>query len=156
MEVYVGIDVHKKYCQAALMNDNGRVVQELRFDNNSEGATSLVTLAKSVDPHVALRSHEFLSVHRLRLSANLPYYEARQHDNYKILFVEWKLLAEIYDTLSRLFDYIILFCILSELFQYFISLVFIFRQFVIFDFKNYFSYPAANQLHLIFLHPSRC
>jgi activator of 2-hydroxyglutaryl-CoA dehydratase len=29
MAVYVGIDVHKKYCQAALMNDNGRVVQEL-------------------------------------------------------------------------------------------------------------------------------
>ena len=52
MAVYVGIDVHKKYCQAALMNDNGRVLQELRFDNTSEGATSLVTLAKSVDPHV--------------------------------------------------------------------------------------------------------
>ena len=34
------------------MNDNGRVVWELRFDNNSEGATSLVTLAKSVDSHV--------------------------------------------------------------------------------------------------------
>jgi transposase len=52
MAVYVGIDVHKKYCQAALMNDNGRVVQELRFDNNSEGATNLVTLAKSVDPQI--------------------------------------------------------------------------------------------------------
>jgi transposase len=34
------------------MNDNGRVLQELRFDNNSEGATSLVTLARTVDPHV--------------------------------------------------------------------------------------------------------
>lgn len=52
MAVYVGIDVHKKYCQAALMNDSGRVLQELRFDNNSEGATSLVTLAKSVDPQI--------------------------------------------------------------------------------------------------------
>jgi len=52
MAVYVGIDVHKKYCQAALMNDNGRVLQELRFDNNSEGATSLVTLARTVDSHV--------------------------------------------------------------------------------------------------------
>jgi transposase len=52
MAVYVGIDVHKKYCQAALMNNNGRVVQELRFDNNSEGATSLVQLARSVDPQI--------------------------------------------------------------------------------------------------------
>ncbi len=52
MAIYVGIDVHKKYCQAALMNDSGRVLQELRFDNNSEGATSLVNLAKSVDPHI--------------------------------------------------------------------------------------------------------
>ena len=52
MAVYVGIDVHKKYCQAALMNDNGRVVQELRFYNNSEGATNLVQLARSVDPHI--------------------------------------------------------------------------------------------------------
>ncbi len=52
MAVYVGIDVHKKYCQAALMNENGKLVQELRFDNTQQGATSLVTLAKSVDPHV--------------------------------------------------------------------------------------------------------
>jgi len=52
MAVYVGIDVHKKYCQAAVMNDNGNVVRELRFDNTSEGATSLVNLARSVDPHV--------------------------------------------------------------------------------------------------------
>lgn len=52
MAVYVGIDVHKKYCQAALMNDNGRITHELRFDNNQQGATSLVDLAKSVDPQI--------------------------------------------------------------------------------------------------------
>ena len=52
MAVYVGIDVHKKYCQATLMSEQGQIMHELRFDNNSEGATSLVTLAKSVDPHV--------------------------------------------------------------------------------------------------------
>jgi transposase len=52
MAVYVGIDVHKKYCQAALMNDNGRIVQELRFDNNAEGTTSLANLVKAADPHV--------------------------------------------------------------------------------------------------------
>ena len=52
MAVYVGIDVHKHYCQAALMDDNGHVVKELRFDNTSEGTSSLVTLARSIDPQV--------------------------------------------------------------------------------------------------------
>jgi len=52
MAVYVGIDVHKHYCQAALMNDTGHILKELWFDNNSEGATSLLTLAKSVDPQI--------------------------------------------------------------------------------------------------------
>jgi len=52
MAAYVGIDVHKHYCQAALMNDTGHILKELRFDNNSEGATSLLTLAKSVDPQI--------------------------------------------------------------------------------------------------------
>jgi transposase len=52
MAVYVGIDVHKKHCQAALMNDNGQVTHELRFDNTTKGASSLLDLAKSVDPHI--------------------------------------------------------------------------------------------------------
>ncbi len=52
MAVYVGIDVHKHYCQAALMNQLGQITHELRFDNTTEGTTSLLTLAKSVDPHI--------------------------------------------------------------------------------------------------------
>ena len=52
MAVYVGIDVHKHFCQAAIMNENGKLVHELRFDNNTEGAHSLVNLAKSINPHV--------------------------------------------------------------------------------------------------------
>ena len=52
MGVYVGIDVHKRFCQAALMDDNGDILRELEFDNNSEGAHHLVNLAKSIDPHV--------------------------------------------------------------------------------------------------------
>jgi transposase len=52
MAVYVGIDVHKKYCQAALMSEQGRITHELRFDNTQQGATSLINLAKSVDSHV--------------------------------------------------------------------------------------------------------
>ncbi len=50
--VYVGIDVHKHYCQAALMDSVGRLVQELRFDNTLQGTSSLVTLARSIDPQV--------------------------------------------------------------------------------------------------------
>ncbi|MGD0424592.1 MAG: hypothetical protein ABSA92_14220 [Candidatus Bathyarchaeia archaeon] len=46
MAVYVGIDVHKKYCQATLMSEQGQIMHELRFDNTQQGATSLVTLAK--------------------------------------------------------------------------------------------------------------
>ncbi len=52
MAVYVGIDVHKKYCQAALMNQLGQITHELRFDNNSEGASNLIDLAKTVDPQI--------------------------------------------------------------------------------------------------------
>ena len=52
MAVYVGIDVHKKYCQAALMNDNGKLERELRFDNTTKGAEGLVNLAKSIDPEI--------------------------------------------------------------------------------------------------------
>ena len=52
MAVYVGIDVHKKYCQAALMNNNGHIVKELRFDNTSQGASNLITLARSIDTQV--------------------------------------------------------------------------------------------------------
>jgi transposase len=52
MAVYVGIDVHKNYCQAALMNDNGHILKELRFDNTTEGTNWLVNLAKSVDPQI--------------------------------------------------------------------------------------------------------
>jgi len=52
MAVYVGIDVHKKYCQAALMDESGRIQRELRFDNTLNGASGLVNLARSIDPQV--------------------------------------------------------------------------------------------------------
>jgi len=52
MAVYVGIDIHKKYCQAALMDESGRIQRELRFDNTKDGASGLVNLARSIDPQV--------------------------------------------------------------------------------------------------------
>ena len=52
MAVYVGIDVHKRFCQAALMGEDGRIQRELRFDNTLEGASGLIHLARSMDTHV--------------------------------------------------------------------------------------------------------
>ena len=52
MSSYVGIDVHKHFCQAALMDEKGILLHEFRFDNTQEGAHNLVNLAKSINPHV--------------------------------------------------------------------------------------------------------
>ena len=52
MSIYVGIDVHKHFCQAALMDEKGILLHEFRFDNTQEGAHNLVNLAKSINPHV--------------------------------------------------------------------------------------------------------
>ncbi len=52
MVVYVGIDVHKQFCQAALMDQNGSILHEFRFENTMEGASTLVDLAKSVNADV--------------------------------------------------------------------------------------------------------
>ena len=52
MSVYVGIDAHKRFFQAALMNDQGAILHELKLENTLEGAHRLVKLAKSINPHV--------------------------------------------------------------------------------------------------------
>jgi transposase len=52
MSIYVGIDVHKRFCQAALMDEDGAILHELKFENTIEGAHRLVNLARSVNPHV--------------------------------------------------------------------------------------------------------
>jgi transposase len=52
LSVYVGIDVHKRFCQAALMDEHGTILREFQFDNTLEGASSLVNLARSINPHV--------------------------------------------------------------------------------------------------------
>jgi hypothetical protein len=46
MSVYVGIDIHKRFCQAALMDEQGLILEELKFENNLEGVHSLVNLAR--------------------------------------------------------------------------------------------------------------
>jgi len=50
MAVYVGIDVHKRFCQVALMDEDGLILGETRFENTLEGASCLINLARSIDP----------------------------------------------------------------------------------------------------------
>lgn len=41
--INVGIDVGKRFCQAALKTDDGRLLDELRFENTSQGVRELLT-----------------------------------------------------------------------------------------------------------------
>ena len=52
---YVGVDIGKKKCRAAIMNPQGRIVKELDFNNNSDGIASL-TLLLSMDDKVVMES----------------------------------------------------------------------------------------------------
>jgi len=44
--INVGVDVHKRICQACLKDERGSIVEELRFPNNQEGASRLATILK--------------------------------------------------------------------------------------------------------------
>jgi len=53
----VGVDVHKRICQACLKDERGSIVEEFRFPNNQEGASRLATiLRKHGEAKVALES----------------------------------------------------------------------------------------------------
>jgi transposase len=53
----VGVDVHKRICQACLKDDHGSIVEEFRFPNTREGASRLAAiLTKHGDARVALES----------------------------------------------------------------------------------------------------
>jgi transposase len=55
--ISVGIDVHKKRCQACLKDQDGHLIEELSFQNNEEGITQLRTLlATYPEAKVALES----------------------------------------------------------------------------------------------------
>jgi transposase len=40
---YVGVDVHKNFCQFAMMDDAGHIVEEDRFPNHDEGIQSFIS-----------------------------------------------------------------------------------------------------------------
>jgi transposase len=52
---YVGVDIGKRKCRAAIMNPEGKIVKELDFANNSDGIASL-TLLLSMDDRVIMES----------------------------------------------------------------------------------------------------
>ena len=52
---YVGVDIGKRKCRAAIMNSEGKIVKELDFSNNSDGIASL-TLLLSMDDKVVMES----------------------------------------------------------------------------------------------------
>jgi len=45
--INVGIDVGKRFCQAALKAEDGRLLGELRFENTSQGVHELLTHIKT-------------------------------------------------------------------------------------------------------------
>lgn len=54
---YVGIDVHKNFCQSAVVDDAGHIVKEDRFLNTDEGIQSFVSgLVGYGDVRVAMES----------------------------------------------------------------------------------------------------
>jgi len=52
---YVGVDIGKRKCRAAIMNSEGRIVKELDFNNDSAGIANL-TLLLSIDDRVVMES----------------------------------------------------------------------------------------------------
>lgn len=42
MMIFIGIDIHKKFCQACIKDRDGVVLEQLRFNNNTTGADKLL------------------------------------------------------------------------------------------------------------------
>ena len=72
---YVGVDVGKTRCRAALMNKQGTIEQEFFFENNPQGIEHLTTLLTS-DDQVVMES-------TANLWQNL--YDALDHRNIKVI-----------------------------------------------------------------------
>lgn len=52
--MYVGLDVHKDFCQASFLDDNGKFVREERFENSASGLAKLAEATK--EQHVVMES----------------------------------------------------------------------------------------------------
>jgi transposase len=79
---YVGVDVHKNFCQYAMMNDAGHIVEEDRFPSNDEGMRSFVSgLVGCDDVRVVMEStgslwtklYDMIEEHGLEAVLSNPY-----------------------------------------------------------------------------------
>ena len=64
---YVGIDIHKKMCQAAIIDDEGELLDEIRFRNDVEGiedfAMKLTTFRDEVKAVVESTGNLWIQIH---------------------------------------------------------------------------------------------
>jgi len=64
---YVGIDVHKKMCQAAVLDDEGSLLDEIRFPNDAEGieefAGKLTSYSDEVSAVVESTGNLWIQIH---------------------------------------------------------------------------------------------
>ncbi len=79
--IYVGIDVHKRRCHSALMTEKGDILDELTFENNSQGLSTLVERiqplgeAKAVlesTGNLWIRTYEALEAANIQVSLSNP------------------------------------------------------------------------------------
>ena len=80
---YVGIDVHKKMCQVAVLDEDGELLDEIRFRNDAEGiedfAMKLTTFRDEVKAVVEstgnlwIQIHDRLEAHGFNVALSNPY-----------------------------------------------------------------------------------
>ena len=80
---YVGIDVHKKMCQAAVLDDDGELLDQIRFLNKKEDikdfAFKLLTFRDDVKAVVEstgnlwIQIHDILEKYGIEVSLSNPY-----------------------------------------------------------------------------------
>lgn len=73
---YVGIDVHKKMCQAAILGDEGELLDETRFMNSPEGiegfALSLTAAGGEVKAVLESTGNLWIQVHDRLETHDIP------------------------------------------------------------------------------------
>ena len=71
---YVGVDMHKKMCQAVIVDESGEVLDEFRFKNNREGIEGFALKLKGFRDGVRVAvAHEMLRIVWFMLKRNEPY-----------------------------------------------------------------------------------
>ena len=79
--IYVGIDIHKRKCNSALMDEQGRILDETVFANTQEGLTTLIQRIKAHGQAKAvlestgnfwLRSYEALEKEQIHVALSNP------------------------------------------------------------------------------------